>query len=356
MTTDNKIWLLLDSRKFGGIETHVVQLARGLIKHKISVEVIFLADYGCHPIMPLLQQHNICYRVLKHGLLSLIAALKQQPPLLVHTHGYKAGIFARMAAFFTASTLVSTYHAGEALRGKLALYDFIDRMSCSLSHALIAVSNPINTQLEHQCTIVDNFVAIEHQAFPGEQIAFVGRLSYEKGPDLFLKLSRAFNQRLFHIYGDGPMRDELEQLAGDNLVFHGHQSNMEHQWRNIGLLVMPSRHEGLPLAALEAMAHGIPVCAFDVGALDRLITSRNGWLAPPQDLACLRHAISQWLSSSLKHKLLRSRYARKTIIVNFSDVAAMPRIIDCYNKALRKNNRLNHQLLVAIQEQTNGSD
>jgi len=354
MTTDGKIWLLLDSSKFGGIETHVLQLARSLAKHKMAVEVVFLSDYGPHPIMPLLQQHNIGFSVLKFGLLSLIKAFKQQQPLLVHTHGYKAGIYARLAGLFSTTTLVSTFHAGEVLSGKLALYDFADRISACLSHALIAVSCQINARLKHKCTVVDNFVAIEQQAFPGEQIAFVGRLSHEKGPDLFLKLSSCFTQRLFNVYGDGPMRNELEQQAGNNVIFHGHQSNMDQQWQHIGLLVMPSRQEGLPLAALEAMAHGIPVCAFNVGSLNRLIDADNGWLAPAGDLPRLRHAISQWLSSSLKCKFARSRSARKRVIVNFSDIAAMPTIISCYNKALRNNNTSNTLLLSANKEQSHG--
>ena len=344
MTKKRPVWLLLDSRSFGGIETHVFQLASSLHKHHIAVEVLFMTDYGTHPLMPLFHRNNIKFRVLRHGLCSLIYALKQEQPIIVHTHGYKTGIYARIAHFFTKSTIVSTFHAGEKSSGKLAVYDLVDRMSACLSHALITVSAAINSRLDHQATIVDNFVAIEPQTFPGEQIAFVGRLSYEKGPDTFLKLATYFSNQQFHFYGEGPMQQNLMAAAGDNIVFHGHQASMDQQWQNIGLLVMPSRHEGLPLAAIEAMARGIPVCSFNVGALNRLIDQHCGWLAPPGNVNALRYGICQWLSGSLKHNLLISRNARKKIIVKFSDTVAIPIIINCYNQALA-NNHCGHQKL-----------
>lgn len=346
MMKKQQVWLVLDSRSFGGIETHVLELAKGLAKFQIDVEVVFLANYGNHPLLPLLKEHGISFRVMNWGIFSLALALIKEQPLLVHTHGYKADIYGRLAGFLASCTLVSTFHAGEVLSGKLALYDFVDRVSATLSHALIAVSAKINARLKNQCTVVNNFIGVNHQDFPGDQIAFVGRLSHEKGPDLFLELSTFFQQRLFHIYGDGPMLESLKQRAGDNVVFHGYQHNMAKQWHNIGLLVMPSRHEGLPMAALEAMAHGIPVCAFNVGALDSLVNSRNGWIAESQDLKCLRYGICQWLSSTTKQKFTRSRFARKSVIAKFSDVTVIPIIIDCYNQALIKNQHENQQFNV----------
>lgn len=343
---NNPVWLVLDSRSFGGIETHVLELARGLLKHQISVEVIFIADYGEHPIKPLLKQARIPVRVMKHGLSSLIAASIRVKPLIIHTHGYKAGIYGRLAGLLSGRTLVSTFHAGETLDGKLALYDAVDRISSKISHRVIAVSAQIRGRLRQQCTVMNNFVAVGDQTFPGPQIAFVGRLSHEKGPDHFLRLSSYFSQQSFHFYGDGPMRQWLEAEAGENLVFHGHQNNMAEQWHNIGLLVMPSRSEGLPMAALEAMAHGIPVCAYRVGSLDKLVNKRNGWLPQPGDFTGLRNSISQWLSCSVRQRFARSRLARKSVLMHFSDRVMIPQIIDCYNLALRKNRQGAQQLLV----------
>ena len=110
---------MLDSRSFGGIETHVLELAKGLAKFQIDVEVVFLANYGNHPLLPLLKEHGISFRVMNWGIFSLALALIKEQPLLVHTHGYKADIYGRLAGFLASCTLVSTFHAGEVLSGKL---------------------------------------------------------------------------------------------------------------------------------------------------------------------------------------------------------------------------------------------
>ncbi|NRA60340.1 MAG: glycosyltransferase family 4 protein [Psychrobium sp.] len=356
MNDNKQIWLLLDSRSYGGIETHVLQLARSMIKHHIDVEVIFMAKYGNHPICAIFTQEHIKYRVLKHGLYSLIKSMYIERPRLIHSHGYKAGICARMASLLTQTTVVSTFHSGEIVTGKLAIYDAIDRFSAGLSHALIAVSAPINARLNNQATIVNNFVGIARQSFPGTDIAFVGRLSYEKGPDIYLKLASYFPKVPFHIYGDGPMLEQLANTASDNVHFHGHQDCMDQQWQHIGLVVMPSRQEGLPMAALEAMAHGIPVCAYDVGALNKLIEPNNGWLAKTGDIKTLRNSINQWLGSSIKRNFNRSRQARKKIIVQFSDVATMPIIINCYNKAMVRNHCSHQQIKPRLVEHSHATN
>jgi len=355
MNNNEQVWLLLDSRSYGGIETHVLQLAKSLIKHHIEVEVIFMAGYGTHPMCEIFQREDINYRVLPHGLYSLLSIMYHERPRLIHTHGYKAGIYARLARLVTRTTIVSTFHAGEIVSGKLGLYDAIDRISACLSHALIAVSVPINIKLKNQATIVNNFVAIERQGFPGNNIAFVGRLSHEKGPDTFLKLATFFPHQVFHVYGDGPMLEELKDIASDNVRFHGHQDSMDPHWHQIGLLIMPSRQEGLPMAALEAMAHGIPVCAYDVGALNKLIDKRNGWLTQLGDFKSLRYSINQWLSSSTKLKFHRSRLARKRVIKGFSDVAAMPMIINCYNRAMVSNHCSHQQIQPQLVEHSHDS-
>ena len=56
-------------------------------------------------------------------------------------------------------------------------------------------------------------------------------------------------------------------------------SDIAQAWREIGLLLMPSRAEGLPMASLEALAAGVPVASARVGAMPEVIDEGvNGWL------------------------------------------------------------------------------
>ena len=97
MQEEMKVWLLLDSSKPGGIESHVMQLASGLRSHGVAVSVVFLAHHGKHPMKDALDKEGIDQKVLGGGFYSLVKALHIAKPALVHTHGYKAGILARAA-------------------------------------------------------------------------------------------------------------------------------------------------------------------------------------------------------------------------------------------------------------------
>ena len=334
-----KIWLLLDSRNPGGIESHVLQLADGLIRHRQEVEVVFLTNYGEHPLRNELRRRNIPTRSLDGRLRTLWKTMHQARPTLVHTHGYKAGLYGRLAAWLSGTPAVSTYHAGEIASGRVALYDWLDRASARLAAKVFAVSPQIAERLPVSAETFDNFINTDGLTDSrGEQIAFVGRLSREKGPDRFVQLAKRFPQQSFHIYGDGPMASALKNTASGNVHFHGQQSDMNRIWPRIGLLVMPSRHEGLPMAALEAMARGIPLLAYRVGALDRLIEdNRGGWLASPGNSTELAQGLTWWLGMENGNRKEIRRSARQKISQRFSSRIAIPRLIQHYYQIARSS-------------------
>jgi len=62
--------------------------------------------------------------------------------------------------------------------------------------------------------------------------------------------------------------------------------------------VMPSLEEGFPIAALDAMASGLPVVASSVGGVPELIEDgKTGWLVPPQDAEALADRLRLLLSN-----------------------------------------------------------
>src|SRR2546430_15094666 len=107
-------------------------------------------------------------------------------------------------------------------------------------------------------------------------IGVVGRLSPEKGVDLFLDACAglARNGLVFSalVVGDGPERGRLEarcrQLALEPCVqVLGQISDVDVVYRHLDLLVLPSRSEGLPNTLLEAMCADVPVVATAAGAV-----------------------------------------------------------------------------------------
>lgn len=208
----------LDSRIYGGIESHVVELATGLQSFHVNVRVVLVVEYDPPAsLIDKLNQAQIPVSYLWHlcpksersktiPVKQITGAVAEHQPSVIHTHGYKAALLARSAKLFTRTfpRLISTYHAGETPTGKVWAYDWLDRYSARLSDHSFAVSQAIQDKLPTQSELLNNFVTIPEQHCRYKEIAFVGRLSHEKGADRFIDIARQIPDVEFSIYGDGP--------------------------------------------------------------------------------------------------------------------------------------------------------
>lgn len=332
------IIILLDSRQLGGIETHIYHLARALGKAGWPAEIWFYQAYSePHPMAPRLQSEGITFRYLQGTFTHLLSTLKNNPPLILHTHGYKAGIVGRLTARLCQIPVVSTFHNADPGRGIIKLYYWLDRVTSRLS-SNIAVSSDIARTLKIPPVPINNFIDVpSHPVSSGTLSAFVGRLSIEKGPDQFLQLAKHQPDMSFRLYGTGPMERDLDQQAPDNVRLMGQVSGMNQHWQDIGQLCITSRHEGLPMVALEAMAQGIPVFCFHLGALPQLIRQGvNGWIAPLGDIRKMSEQLLFWhqLPESRKNEI--RQHCINTVKSAYSYQAVLPKILNVYQSASKQ--------------------
>ncbi len=124
-------------------------------------------------------------------------------------------------------------------------------------------------------------------------VGFVGRLSWEKGPDVFLRTALAVRQLMpeahFVLVGEGPMRDQLQGFIEQfHLGAHVHLAGTHHDmpavFGEFDVMLLTSHSEAMPLALMEAMASGLPVVATKVGGVADLVQHEfTGWLANSGD-------------------------------------------------------------------------
>jgi glycosyltransferase involved in cell wall biosynthesis len=154
------------------------------------------------------------------------------------------------------------------------------------------------------------------------RLVYVGRLSVEKGVAHLLRALASLAQvrscplpRLT-VIGDGPDRSRLEALARElgceQIVTFTGQLARERLAVELGradLCVQPSLTEGFSKAWLDAMAHGLPVLASNVGAARAVIgdAGEHGWLVPPGDVPALTEAIHHVLTGPIEWPSLRRR-------------------------------------------------
>ena len=290
--------LLVDSSGIGGIERHIAVLAGALRRRGYDARVLLYADHGAHPWLDQLAADGVPFDVNRGGVTGLFQRLKAERVGLIHTHGYKAGILGRLVGRLLGASVVSTFHSGETGRFPVNVYQFADEWT-SLLATRISVSAAIAGRLPFPSRLISNFIATSEAPPTGAlppAIGFVGRLSHEKGPDLFCRAASASPPGVRWLaFGDGPMRDDLQRQFSGQVEFRGMVSNIAQAWPEIGLLLMPSRAEGLPMAALEALAEGIPVASARVGAMPEVIRDgENGWLFDVGDLDAIGRIVERW--------------------------------------------------------------
>ena len=214
----------------------------------------------------------------------LDALLRELDPELIHAHGYKALFYAHMTRS-PHRRLVATHHGETAHDERARAYEALAQTLYRSVDRVFAVSREGFTQLEGlgHVALLENFVALRplpRQIPPDDhpRLLFLGRLSPEKGP---LELLEAFAQlphrrARLSVAGQGPLapalrRRVLELGLQGRVDLLGFVSRVPELLACHDALVMPSVREGMPMAALEARAAGMPVLATRVGALPELI-------------------------------------------------------------------------------------
>ncbi|PYE48449.1 glycosyltransferase involved in cell wall biosynthesis [Paenibacillus barcinonensis] len=137
------------------------------------------------------------------------------------------------------------------------------------------------------------------------KLLFVGRYDRQKGLDLLLDVFRQYpvlQQHIqLYIIGDRVL-EQNEWTFTDNMIRLGWVNNAEidHYYEQCDAIIMPSRWEGLPLVALEAMKNRKPVIASNRSSLPELVTHGvNGYIFELEQLEGLKDILLQLDKSTL---------------------------------------------------------
>jgi len=156
---------------------------------------------------------------------------------------------------------------------------------------------------------------------------------------IFAEVRKQASVRLLMV-GDGPERGPAEHLATTlgvraHIDFLGKQNQVERLIRLAHVLLMPSEMESFGLAALEAMACGVPAVATRVGGVPELITDgEDGFLEEVGNIERLAARAGQLITDEALHATMADA-ARKTACSRFSTDELIPKYEAYYQQVLQ---------------------
>ena len=353
-----------------GAESVILNLCRSFNEEPHSSVVAVFLNYA----NPNLELHHRCrdegiesHLIPSRGPVDwrAIRGLKELVSLtaadVVHAHGYKADVFVHLAFRRSKLPHVATCHNWIDNDSKAQLYGYLDRQVLSGYSRIAAVSEEVVRRLRssgvdpRRIELILNGIDVRpfHRDVRNGQseaggrdtavVGFVGRLSREKGPDIFIQAAsevlRHYERVKFILAGDGPELSTLQALIdelriGERVLLLRHITDMVPLYQDFDIMVAPSRREGLPIAILEGMASGLPVIATSVGEVPKIIEhGRTGLLTSSEDPQLVSEKILDLLRNPAKRVELGT--AAKLLITELFSAERMARdYLQFYQKAI----------------------
>jgi N-acetyl-alpha-D-glucosaminyl L-malate synthase BshA len=234
--------------------------------------------------------------------------------------------------------VITTLHGTDiTLVGRDKMYAPVVAFSINQSDAITAVSQNLRDEtyktfkIEKEIEVIFNFVDVERftrkpiDAFrkviaPNGERILLHASNFRKIKrvqdvvEIFYNVNKEVPSKLLFV-GDGPERQTAEQLSRklnvcDQVQFVGKQEQMEDILAIADLFLLPSEYESFGLAALEAMAAGVPVVSTNVGGLKEIIIPGvTGYMSNVKDIESMTTQALEILRNADVLKAFKSRAA-----------------------------------------------
>jgi glycosyltransferase involved in cell wall biosynthesis len=309
----------------GGLESVVLDLTTGLRQrgHVVLLAAVLDDEVTEHPVPRRAAEAGVDVerivvppRAYVKEYATLRRLIRSRRPDLVHTHGYRADLLAGAAARHEHVPWVSSVHGFTGGGRKNRLYEWLQVRAYRQAQGVIAVSRPLRDLLGRRgvpqaiIQVIPNAWMLKPTlgreearralAVSGEGplLGWVGRLSREKGADVFLEALALLKDVPWRasLLGIGREQAALEAMAttlgvASRITWQGMVPAAARYFPAFDLFVLSSRTEGTPIALFEAMASAVPIVATAVGGVPDVVSAAEAALVAPEDPRALAAGI-----------------------------------------------------------------
>ena len=227
--------------------------------------------------------------------------VKEEKPDIVHLHSSKAGILGRLAVNGNKIKMFYNPHGFSFLKKddsklKRGIYWTIEKLTACINGKCVIVGCSKGEykeakKLNKRAICINNGIDIKKLAMETDDIKLkgidyenlkictIGRIGYQKNPEMFNKIAESFPKIQFTWIGEGKLKDKL---TSTNVQVTGWKERKDvlQILNNSDIFVLTSLWEGLPLSLLEAMyMKKICIVSNCIGNRDVIEDGKNGYVS-----------------------------------------------------------------------------
>lgn len=263
-------------------------------------------------------------------------AKKYNKKIVIHMHGSEFDVFFDKEC---------TKQQQESVCKTFALADAVIVLSEEWKNFFCKICNRDKIVVIYNAVMLPDFEKLNYQ---DNRVLFLGRLGKRKGIfDLIHAIPRVIEKIpdvQFYLCGDGEVdncKKLCEELGIESHVFFlgwvGCKEKVE-ILKACSIFVLPSYHEGLPMALLEAMSYGEVVITTAVGGIPEVIRDGvNGYIIEAGNIQEIAQRLIDVLTTVRRENI--GKAARNTVAENFDIEKNIHNLLSLYGKLLLNESR-----------------
>lgn len=365
MKNEHSVLFITGRADHGGGPEHLYQLASLVAKHfNVFIAAPKDTPYWQRYVEIVGEMHMLQIPHRKFTFASLkdiLSLIKREKISLIHSHGRAAGVYSRLSKAASKCSVLHTPNCPLMRIGySWPFVWLVEKLLLSLTDRLIAVSESEKRTLTRQfrncekLRTIPNGVVIPLRPLASPppppspmRLIHATRFVHQKYSELLFSIDIEIKKRrpnlhyIFDVLGDGPGRDQFEHRVlsmglNERFLVHGAKPSILPFLSGAFCYVSTSRWEGLPIAVLESMGHGLPVVASDTDGNNDIVNDRNGFLFSLEKPEMAAESIIQ-LSESSDLWMAKSVLSREEVASKYSVESMATSVEELYYELLRKS-------------------